>query len=110
MGSVGDNFGGNFWKFPEIWAQKAYIRTRLADFWPRKAYERKRKLPIFALKKLNFRTILGRSFSGPRSASLRVWLGHGLAMPIWASWPLNAVSGLKNQWRLNLAHPGFERG
>jgi hypothetical protein len=32
MGSVGDNFGGNFGKFPEIWAQKAYIRPRLADF------------------------------------------------------------------------------
>jgi hypothetical protein len=62
---AGENFGGNFGKFPEIWAQKAYVRTRLADFWPQKAYERTRKLSIFALKKLNFRTILGRSFPGP---------------------------------------------
>jgi hypothetical protein len=52
------NWGGNF---SQILAEKAYVRTRLADFWPKKAYVRTRKSYILALKKTFGQPLAGAS-------------------------------------------------
>jgi hypothetical protein len=68
--SVLSKLDSNTPKITHFGPEKSYLRTRLRDFWPKKSYSRTRKSEIFALKNPIFRTILGWSFTGPRTILL----------------------------------------